>query len=546
MGSPAEAGWAVDRGAAAEVWERHKLLQPVLITLLVVVGSLALFPLWASAWALWSRDPLRSIGMFFPGISLIGTLAVWRRMQWSVDGTYWGIPIVVVAVIAARAFHASTAGVVVHGQSWGLLHPGMALFCYGVGATLLFGGPRLLRQALFPLCLLLLINPVPRFFDTLFDLPLQELSANTARAFAHAIGLKPTGVELRMMFAPNFGMMIVPGCNGIRGSVTFGYLALIFGYYRGLSKRALALFTVSAVLLGYAFNLVRLCLLVMYYRVGLSVPSIQKYGVQMDYAIGCSLFLIATLGLGVVIRYAAIKHGRTPKLAGVPPMFKLAGAGRSLPGRALGFAAVVLIFLIPQLKAIASARRTRPTEAQVMHALPRTVGRYTLVRSWAEHDTNGNVSMLMSDYADQTTNARLTFGVWLGGNNHFVALSKQIQGLRPQSTGSFDTTTGHALPVHFVTSFYNDGVNLSYDAETACTSSGCEEHLAGANGKMQFMAPRFADLIVAPTSRRLPILLRREWVGTDASASEARAKLESSAREFMTNLDMQQLLPLGS
>lgn len=518
----------------------------IVVAVLVAAGSLTLYPLWASAWRLWSSDPLRSIGIFFPFISLIGTLAAWQQIRWRLDGSYWGLPVILISVVAARVFDASTAGVLVEGHSLGLLHPGIALFFYGVGVVLLFGGPKLLRQALFPLCLLLLINPVPRFFNTLLDLPLQELSANTARAFAHGIGLRPTGAQLRMMFAPDFGMMIVPGCNGIRGSVTFGYLALLFGYYRGLSKRALTLFTLGAVLLGYTLNLVRLCVLVIYYRIGLSVPSIQKFGAQVDYGIGITLFLIATLGLGVVIRRFAIRYGRPQEWRVAEMEVPLPAAGISLSGRVLGFASVVLVFLIPQLKAIAAGKHAPPTEAQVLLALPHIVGPYTLDRSWAEHDTNGGISMLMSDYIDRSSGDRLTFGLWLANNNHFVAGSKQVQGVRPQSTGSFDTVAQHSLPVHFVTNFYDNGVNLSYDAETACTTSGCEEHLAGASQTMQFLAPRIADLIIAPTSKRLPILLRREWAGTDTPHSEIRTEFESSAREFMNSLDVQKLLELGA
>jgi exosortase J len=141
---------------------------------------------------------------------------------------------------------------------------------------MLFGGPRLLRASIAPLCLLLFVNPVPAAFNSLVDLPLQHLSASTARSFAHFIGLQPTGVQLRMMFAPNFGMFIAPGCNGVRGSITLGYLALIFGYVRRLRLRLLILTTLAALLMGYALNLLRLCVLVVYYRTGVNFPSIQK------------------------------------------------------------------------------------------------------------------------------------------------------------------------------------------------------------------------------------------------------------------------------
>jgi len=39
------------------------------------------------------------------------------------------------------------------------------------------------------------------------------------------------------MFAPDFGMFIAPGCDGIRGAITLGYLALVLGYLKRVSLR---------------------------------------------------------------------------------------------------------------------------------------------------------------------------------------------------------------------------------------------------------------------------------------------------------------------
>ena len=64
------------------------------------------------------------------------------------------------------------------------------------------------------------------------------------------------------MFTPNFGMYIAPGCNGIRGAVTMGYIALITGYVFRFRRSTHLLTVAGAVLLGYMLNFLRLCLLV--------------------------------------------------------------------------------------------------------------------------------------------------------------------------------------------------------------------------------------------------------------------------------------------
>ena len=74
------------------------------------------------------------------------------------------------------------------------------------------------------------VNPVPHFFTLHIDLPLQHASSLIARGFAHALGQKFTPDQLRLMFTPDFGMFIAPGCNGIRGAITMGFIALIAGY----------------------------------------------------------------------------------------------------------------------------------------------------------------------------------------------------------------------------------------------------------------------------------------------------------------------------
>jgi exosortase J len=90
-------------------------------------------------------------------------------------------------------------------------------------------------------------------------------------------------------------MFIAPGCNGLRGSVAMGLLALIFGHLRGLKWLPLLIFTVSAVALAYLFNLLRLCTLVLAYKVALALPQLGPHLLAVDYLIGGVLFVTAVL-----------------------------------------------------------------------------------------------------------------------------------------------------------------------------------------------------------------------------------------------------------
>ena len=543
-------------GAQAKSHDRLRAVSYAgMVVVLVAAGSLSLLPLWQAVGNRWATDPLRSIGAFFPLVACVGVLSAWRRLGWSRNGSFWGLLLVGISILLARPLAVSSFMI---GFDWlriAVVNAGTALFLYGAGAVLLFGGPRLLRASIAPLCLLLLINPVPGAFNSVVDMPLQHLSASTARSFAHLIGLQPTGVQLRMMFTPDFGMFIAPGCNGVRGSITLGYLALIFGYARRLRPRTLASITLAALLLGYALNLLRLCVLVIYYRIGVSLPSIQKYGAGTDYVIGCTLFLLAALGLGLLIRsleprpaISIQRPEQRPNLGRSGDPLEARRHEYSAVARALCFLGLTLAFIVPELHSAPPLQIPGPNEQEILGSFPAEVGPYRLTRTWSERGSTGTIVLAMGEYAAPPeigdTDKRFTLGLWVGSANHLVAESKFIQGIVAQWTGTFDATTRQALPVHFVTSFYDDGISRHFDAESNCSASGCEgTHADVRHEGLFFAAPRVSDLAYVPNGKRLPILLRREWLDEDPTpVSELRKQFEADARLFMAQVDLRPLL----
>jgi exosortase J len=520
------------------------------IAVLVAVGSLSLSPLWQTMYYLWSTDPLRSIGAIFPLVACVGVLAAWRRLGWSMNGTFWALPLTAISILFARAIANSAFEVSYNGQR--LMNFGTALFLYGIGAVLLFGGRRLLRTSIAPLCLLLCINPVPHAFNFAVDLPLQYLAAFTARAFAHLIGLQLTGEHLRMMFAPDFGMFIAPGCNGVRGAITLGYLALIFGYARRLRPRTLVITTLAAFLMGYVLNLLRLCVLVIYYRIGVSFPSIQKHGVGIDYVIGCTLFLFAALALGLLIRSLETSNGADIQSAkqklGDEVYPRTRYSGYAATARALCFLVLTVAFIVPELRSDAWHPAPVPNEQKILGSFPAKVGPYMLIRTWAEHDNNGMITLAMAEYSVSpdagATLDSFTFGLWVGSANHIVANCKFVQGIQAQRTGSFDAISRQAYPVHFVTSFYDDGISHQYDAESICTDTGCSGRSGVSSHEgFVFTAPGLSNLIFTSHGNSLPILLRREWLDSDPTPSaDLRAQFETDAHIFMEQIDLRSLL----
>ena len=110
-------------------------------------------------------------------------------------------------------------------------------------------------------------------------------------------------------------MFIAPGCNGIRGAITMGFIALIAGYVYRFRWYAHASRRPGAVLLGYVFNFARLCILVLYYLVALHITWLQDRAEMGDYIIGACLFLLAVFLLFYVVRRLGESPGQiNPRL----------------------------------------------------------------------------------------------------------------------------------------------------------------------------------------------------------------------------------------
>ena len=261
-------------------------------------------------WQVLTGDSLRSIGLLIPPISLWLACQKWSWADWSRGGSWLGLLLMAVALalsaLKSVVFHNGVfqlGGAVI---SISLIPIGVLLFLYFSGATILFGGMDTWRKARFPLVLWLFINPVPHFFDSLMDLPLQTLAAQATRGFAHRLGVPVDGAALKMMFSPELGIFIAPGCDGLRGAVAMGYMALVVGYLHRLAIRPWALFVVGAILLAYLLNFARLCGVIVYYWFALRIPLIGRFGADIDYAIGGIMFFLAALFLLRVPRLRAI------------------------------------------------------------------------------------------------------------------------------------------------------------------------------------------------------------------------------------------------
>lgn len=518
----------------------------MLSSVLAVLGLSTIWFTVVSLWTLWTTDALKSIGMVIPPVCLLLVLRAWKKIGWEAQGTWWGLVLLTAVAVVARIQLKTILMLVVSPHWYTLLPPpSLVLVAYGSGVVLLMGGTRLFRAALFPILLLWFANPVPHVFSVAVDLPLQHASAHVARAFAMHLGHSLTPDHLRLMFTPDFGMFIAPGCNGIRGSVTMGFIALIAGYVYRFRWYANALVTAGAVLLAYVFNLVRLCLLVLYYIVALHLPWLKDKAEGADYVIGGTLFLVATLLLFAVIHRLrdgagpeiSTAEGEAEKDAAVP-----VGARRQYAELA-AMGVLVLVGCAGLPKANAAINPYGGPLATVVKAqFPAQLGRYKLVRSWDETAVVGPIVYMMAEYAPEGGGTPITVGVSPGLGWHDPLICHLTRGEMPIWQGQLRSATADAGPMDFSSAFYNDGATQYVEASTICHDGACGEFASDrSHFGFLYTRPDAKSLLSPDPGRPVPLLFRVETVDVTLPADTARAQLTAALEDFLNNASLKEL-----
>jgi exosortase J len=517
-------------------------------SLLAVLGLATIWSTGLMLWGLWTTDALKSIGMVVPVVSFLLVLRVWRSLGWETDGSWWGFVLLAATALVVRLREQSVM-VLVLAPQWSLYFPphSLVMFAYGVGAVLLFGGVRLLRASVFPLVLLLFVNPIPHVFNVYVDLPLQRASAHVARGFAMALGQPLSPDKLRLMFTPEFGMFIAPGCNGIRGAVTMGLIALVAGYLYRFRWQAHTAVVVGAVALGYVFNFARLCVLVLFYLVALHRPWLQDRAENADYLIGAVLFFVAVYLLYAVIQRLGVrsKGGEEgvltlPVAADVKDV-REAGAGFYL--RAAAMAVLVALGCVGVARfftAHAPSAELAADEAR-MGQFPQTAGTYTLVRSWNENLIGGALLFHWAEYAPEDGGTHVSIGISPVLGSHDTMICHSARGEDPMWHGETTFRTA-GQPVSFSSSFYNDGATQYLETTTLCNGTSCGEYTSPRTHLgLVFSKINPQTLLAQDAGRPIPILLRAETIDTTLPAETARRGLEKDVTAFLSGIDLDSL-----
>jgi exosortase J len=518
-----------------------------LSVLLAALGLTTIRSTVGALWALWTTDALKSIGMLVPIVSLVLILRVWRSLDWEMDGNWWGLVVLVVTIIAVHLRDQSVLVLILSPQ-WSIYIPphSLVIFAYVSGAVLLFGGTRLYRAALFPIVLTWFVNPVPHVFNILIDLPLQRVSAHVARAFAIALGQPLSPDQMRLMFTPDFGMFIAPGCNGIRGAVTMGFIALIAGYLYRFRWYAHAGIVAAAIALGYIFNFVRLCTLVLYYIVALHIPWLQTRAEMGDYIIGGCLFLVATF----LLIYAISRLGRSSEdAAETTPVAEESRPATSVQPRSL-YLRLAAMFLVALFGGVGMAQaiiqERAATAGQVANSknapaqFPPLIGSYKLARTWDENLIAGTVLYHWAEYAPADGGTHVLIGISPVLGSHDTMICHSARGEDPSWHDELDLPTVDSPSTGFSASFFSDGSTMYLEASTICNGSSCGERTSNSThfGFVYSHPGTASSLFLQDPARPIPILLRAETTDTAQLPDTARQQMTTAVSSFLASANL--------
>jgi len=504
------------------------------------VGLLAVSGTVQALAGIWQSDALKSVGLAVPFVcaALIGR--DWRDTGWESDGTWWGFFLLAVTVLLVFV-RDQTLLIVTVNKNWLLQLPPLPLIAvvYAASFVLLFGGMRLLRAAWFPVLLMWAVIPVPQTFSRRVDVPLQHAGAVVARGFAHLLGVRLNSGELKIMFSPSTGMFIAPGCDGLRGAITMGLTAIAVAYYYRFRWRLFLPLVAGGVLLGYVFNFLRLCAMVIYDKITVSYPRLGPHEELADHIVGACIFVLA-----LAIFFWVVEKLRRPAPATPPP------AGESVAAWPVLCKAAAIVVLAAVFGAdYLHESRAQTPRTTVMPALPATLGPYRLVRTWTDQTYEGVVVYSWGEYVGPDKPAATPGGPAVPGDHVSLGISPLLsihdaevchiaRGEDPTWHGQMETQTPSGT-ASLTAAMYNNGAVQKLEESTVCDGGSCRQYSqTGEHITVVYARPHKELPLQSGDARPVPVLLKVESADVDMPVNVAEAQMAAEIAEFLKTTDL--------
>jgi exosortase J len=507
-----------------------------LACLCAAVGLFAICNTVLSLMDIWQTDALKSVGLAVPFVCFALIFRDWRSIGWETEGTWWGFALLAGGVFLVFLRDQMLLIVTVN-KDWLLQLPPLPLIAvlYAASLVLLFGGTRLLRAAWFPVLLMWAVIPVPQTFSRRVDVPLQHAGAIVARNFAHLIGVRLSSMDLRIMFSPTTGMFIAPGCDGLRGSITMGLTAIAVAYYYRFRWFVFLPIVIAGILLGYVFNFLRLCSMVIYDRISVSYPRLGPHEQLADHIVGACIFVIA-----LVIFFTAIEKLKRPSAALSPsPTPRDRVPAWPTFGKAAAVLVLATVFGADYLHSTPAAAAT----STVYPPLPASIGSYHLVRTWLDQTSEGIVVYMWGEYAapDKAPGVpgdHVSLGISPRMSIHDAEVCHIARGEDPTWHGQIAAVSPGG-PLDLTAVMYNNGAYQRLEASTVCDGGSCRQYSeTGQHITLVYARPHKDLPMQADLGRPTPVLLKVESLDTMAPAGVMEPQLAARLTEFLKSANL--------
>jgi exosortase J len=338
-------------------------------------------------------------------------------------------------------------------------------------------------------------------------------------------------------------MFIAPGCNGIRGAITLGLAALVVAWLYRFRWFVFAPVVAGAVLLGYLFNFLRLCLLVLYYKIALGHHWLENHARQADLILGGCLFVLA-----LVIFFAVAERLRHDARDVRPEAHVEAATRRARPyltrvAAVLALSAIFGAEAIHAMRLQAAYQATRPTPS----GLPQHIGSYTLLRTWTDTTLEGAVVYIWGEYAapaplpDVAPPPHISLGISPQLAAHDAEVCHIARGEDPTWHGQIDTPSPGG-EVDLSAAAYNNGVTQRLEASTVCDAGACRQYSETTQHITLLYARPHRELpMEADRSRPVPVLIKVESLDVVSPVSVVEPQLVAAVKYFLQQANLVQI-----
>ncbi len=228
-----------------------------------VLGAISLLVWWrplTASLALALRDNQYTHILLILPISITLIYLEWKSSETSAESrSSFGLILLVAAVAASIVARLQIFPLRLDEQ---LSISMLALVAWWIGAFIVSFGTRAFQRALFPLCFLFWIVPIPEFVLNPIVRLLQEGSVASARLFLAAVGV-PVARDGTQLTIPGLTVEVAPECSSIRSSLMLVVTTMVLAQMSLRSVWRKALVVAVAIPLSVAKNGLRIFVLAM-------------------------------------------------------------------------------------------------------------------------------------------------------------------------------------------------------------------------------------------------------------------------------------------